>query len=64
MRVSMQDLQDLPACVYALSFAFPRSQIEGKENLPAKDQPAVYVANHQSFLVRRTMLRHLTQMLA
>ena len=29
-----------------------RPQIEGRENLPAKDKPAVYVANHQSFLVR------------
>ena len=28
------------------------SQIEGRENLPSKDEPAVYVANHQSFLVR------------
>ena len=27
-------------------------QIEGKENLPAADSPAVYVANHQSFMVR------------
>jgi 1-acyl-sn-glycerol-3-phosphate acyltransferase len=27
-------------------------QIEGLENLPAANQPAVYVANHQSFLVR------------
>ena len=26
-------------------------QIEGLENLPAPNQPAVYVANHQSFLV-------------
>ena len=28
------------------------AQIEGKENLPAADAPAVYVANHQSFMVR------------
>ena len=27
-------------------------QIEGLENQPAPTQPAVYVANHQSFLVR------------
>ena len=27
-------------------------QVEGEENLPPFDQPAVYVANHQSFLVR------------
>ena len=27
-------------------------QIEGAENLPAPDQPAVYVSNHQSFLVQ------------
>lgn len=27
-------------------------QIEGEENLPAADSPAVYVANHQSFMVR------------
>ena len=26
-------------------------QIEGKENLPAADSPAVYVSNHQSFMV-------------
>lgn len=26
--------------------------MEGLENLPAKDEAAVYVANHQSFLVR------------
>ena len=44
---------------YDLRLSWPRSavptrnlQIEGSENLPAKDQPAVYVANHQSFLVR------------
>lgn len=28
------------------------AQMEGLENLPAKDEAAVYVANHQSFLVR------------
>lgn len=27
-------------------------QLEGLENLPAFDEPAVYIANHQSFLVR------------
>jgi len=27
------------------------SQTEGLQNLPEKDEPAVYVANHQSFLV-------------
>ena len=27
-------------------------QIEGAENLPPPNQPAVYVSNHQSFLVR------------
>jgi hypothetical protein len=32
--------------------AHDAAQIEGRENLPAKDEPAVYVANHQSFLVR------------
>ncbi len=26
-------------------------EIQGLENLPAFDQPAVYVSNHQSFLV-------------
>ena len=26
-------------------------QVVGRENLPANDEPAVYVANHQSFLV-------------
>lgn len=29
-------------------------QIEGVENLPPASQPAVYVSNHQSFLVRST----------
>ena len=29
-------------------------QIEGVENLPPANQPAVYVSNHQSFLVRYT----------
>ena len=29
-----------------------RLQVVGRENLPANDEPAVYVANHQSFLVR------------
>ncbi|KAK9843662.1 hypothetical protein WJX81_001549 [Elliptochloris bilobata] len=29
---------------------FYRTQVEGRENLPANDEPAVYVANHQSFL--------------
>ena len=33
-------------------------QIEGRENLPPKDQPAVYVANHQSFLVLPSRLLH------
>ena len=39
-------------------------RIEGLENLPAADQPAVYVSNHQSFLVctsqrpRPPALRH------
>ena len=28
-----------------------RMQVVGRENLPANDEPAVYVANHQSFLV-------------
>jgi len=27
-------------------------QVIGREHLPANDEPAVYVANHQSFLVR------------
>ena len=27
-------------------------QVEGAENLPADSEPAVYVSNHQSFLVR------------
>lgn len=31
-------------------------QMEGLENLPAKDEAAVYVANHQSFLVRLHMV--------
>ena len=31
-------------------------QIIGKENLPAADSPAVYVANHQSFLVSTSFL--------
>ena len=26
-------------------------QVEGREHLPAPEEPAVYVANHQSFLV-------------
>lgn len=26
-------------------------QIQGKENLPSSSTPAVYVANHQSFMV-------------
>lgn len=30
-------------------------QIEGRENLPEKDEAAVYVANHQSFLVSVNM---------
>ena len=30
--------------------------IEGAENLPGPDQPAVYVSNHQSFLVRGRLL--------
>jgi len=29
---------------------FYRVEIEGKENLPSNDQPAVYVANHSSYL--------------
>lgn len=36
--------EDVKNCVLAL-------QVEGRENLPAPDQPAVYIANHQSFLV-------------
>jgi 1-acyl-sn-glycerol-3-phosphate acyltransferase len=28
-----------------------RHQIEGRENLPSPSTPAVYVANHQSFMV-------------
>ncbi len=48
--ISMQGLS-------ALKCSHLPSQIEGKENLPAKDQPAVYVANHQSFLVRRSVLQ-------
>lgn len=27
-------------------------QIKGHENLPADNEPAVYVANHQSYMVR------------
>ncbi len=49
-------MQDLPGLQDALSVSIMFSQIEGKENLPPKDQPAVYVANHQSFLVRRSVL--------
>lgn len=26
-------------------------QVEGREHLPRPDEPAVYVANHQSFMV-------------
>lgn len=33
-----------------------RPQIEGRENLPPPDQPAVYVANHLSFLVRKPLV--------
>ena len=33
------------------------AQIEGRENLPAKGEPAVYVANHQSFLVSNSVQR-------
>lgn len=33
-------------------------QIVGKENLPPADAPAVYVANHQSFLVSTTFTNH------
>ena len=32
---------------------FYRVTIKGKENLPPSSSPAVYVANHQSFMVRR-----------
>jgi hypothetical protein len=30
-------------------------QVEGWENLPAKDEAAVYISNHQSFLVGSRM---------
>lgn len=32
------------------------TQIQGKENLPPSDRAVVYVANHQSFLVRAPCL--------
>ena len=31
-------------------FFFYKAEIEGLENLPGPDEPAVYVSNHQSFL--------------
>lgn len=31
-------------------FLFYKTEIEGSENLPGPDEPAVYVSNHQSFL--------------
>ena len=31
-------------------------QVEGREHLPRPDEPAVYVANHQSFMVRTNLL--------
>ena len=54
LSIGPQDLSCLQSGAPSCSDLLP--QIEGSEHLPAKDQPAVYVANHQSFLVRRTVL--------
>ena len=48
-------LHDTHTTVYTTSCSLCHSQlclqIEGVENLPPASQPAVYVSNHQSFLV-------------
>lgn len=41
---------------WATILPFYRFEIEGLENLPASDVPAVYVSNHQSFLDIYTLL--------
>ena len=49
-------IQALPFLCAIPRMYFLLGQIEGREYLPSPDKPVVYVANHQSFMVRPPFL--------